>query len=150
MNKIKYLSLVCTILSLTACSNIQTPESSNDKNQQQTNPVDEIKPTEQLKQEKPQVTKVDKVSDVSPAVISLITQAKQQSKSGNTNAAMSSLERAIRIAPRYPESYYQLGEIHYQQGDKLQARSLAQKAITLGASGQVREQALKLIGKSAM
>ena len=149
MNKLKYLCITFTLLTLSACSTMQLPESNQESTkkptQQQTEPADEKKP----QVEKPQVPEVDKVKAVSPAVVSLIAQAKQQMQSGNTNAAMSALERAIRISPRNPESYYQLGEIHYQLGDKMQARSLGQKAISLGATGDIREQSLKLIGKSA-
>ncbi|MFT4837356.1 MAG: tetratricopeptide (TPR) repeat protein [Psychromonas sp.] len=63
-------------------------------------------------------------------------------------AAASSLERAIRIAPRFPESYYRLGELRYQEGVYNQAVLLAQKALRLGAAGMLRRQAQDLVSKS--
>jgi len=71
-----------------------------------------------------------------------------QQQAGNNQQAMATLERAIRIAPRYQEGYYRLAQVHYQQGNYSQALSLAQKAISLGASGQLRQQSLAMIENS--
>lgn len=96
------------------------------------------------------LTKIDDVNEISPAINSLLKQAKYQHETGNINSAFSTLERAIRIDPRFPESYYLLGELHYERGNDRQAGSLAQKAISLGASGNVRDKALSLIKKTAI
>lgn len=82
------------------------------------------------------------------AVVTLLARAEQQLDNGDDLAAALSLERAIRIAPRYPESYYRLGKLRFEQSRYDQARALAQKAISLGASGWLRWQAEKLVETS--
>ena len=96
-----------------------------------------------------QVTTVDPVVKGSGVVNALLDQALQQVKNGEQQAAESSLERAIRIAPRFPESYFRLAELRYQQGKYNQARSLAQKALSLGADGSIRRQALSLVDRAS-
>lgn len=141
LKQMKKLSLLSAVLFLTACQSIPTTQQSSEKNQ----PVKQT----QVQTRQQQVLEVDDVNQLSPAVSALITQAQAQKNTGNSVAAMSSLERAIRIAPRHPESYYRLGELHFEQGNLTQARSLAQKAISLGATGKIRKQSLQLIGKAA-
>lgn len=96
----------------------------------------------------PQEVPVDKAARAPSAVVSLFKRADQQAQSGNSKAAASSLERAIRMAPRFPESYYRLGELRYQEGAYNQAASLAQKALRLGAEGLLRLQAQDLVNKA--
>ena len=88
---------------------------------------------------------VDNAVKAPAAVLSLLARAQQQ----EDKAAIVSLERAIRIAPRYPESYFRLGELRYAQGEYAQARSLAQKALSLGATGKLLTQAQSLVQRSS-
>lgn len=135
---------------LTACQTVPeqpTQAERNDRSQVST-------PSEQqIEKVKPKITDVDNVVTLSPAVSKLLQQAEVQQQSGsntgNYNAAIATLERAIRIAPRYPESYYRLAKIRFQQGSYAQALSLAQKAISLGASGNLKQQSLSLIAISS-
>ena len=96
-----------------------------------------------------QITTVDQAVKVSTVVGSLIDQAMEQDKIGELQRAEDSLDRAIRIAPRFPESYFRLAELYYKQGKYIQARSLAQKSLSLGADGIIREQALLLVTKAS-
>lgn len=96
----------------------------------------------------PQEAPVDSAPKAPSAVVALLKRAEQQAQSGDRRAAAASLERAIRIAPRFPESYYRLGELRYQEGAYNQAASLAQKALSLGAEGMLRRQAQDLVYKA--
>ena len=89
--------------------------------------------------------KVDAVVTAPPAVQSLLSKAVAQHRDGNNAAAATTVERAIRIAPRYPDSYYLLAQIKLEQGQTGQARSLARKALALGADGELKNQAEDLI-----
>jgi len=91
------------------------------------------------------VADVDKSVTESPAVTSLLQRAQSQQQQGNVQTATATLERAIRLSPRYPNSYYQLATLCQQQGQRQQASALAQKSISLGASGQLLSQAQKLL-----
>ena len=88
---------------------------------------------------------VDEVVSAPPAVDSLLKKAASQRRAGNETAAAATIERAIRIAPRYPTSYYMLADIRLEQGRTSQARSLANKALALGAEGELKTQAENLI-----
>jgi Tfp pilus assembly protein PilF len=80
------------------------------------------------------------------AVLSLITRSQQQIKKGNLKGAKVSLERALRISPRYPNSYYYLAKVNFLDGQYTQARSMAKKSLSLGAEGNLLESILKLLG----
>jgi tetratricopeptide (TPR) repeat protein len=141
LNNIKALTIVTLLGFLTACQTTPTQKSTaKDTN---------VEVEQPLKQQKVEPPKVDSVAVISPAVQTLLAQAETQLAEENINAAIDSLERAIRIAPRYPESYYRLGLVYFMQGNFKQARSLAQKSISLGANGKIREQAIKMIAKTA-
>ena len=128
----KKITLLCLPWFLAACST--TPEIEG-----------EVQPIPNVKA-KP--APVDHVAQAPAAVVTLIDKAEQQLNKGDENAAVLSLERAIRIAPRYPESYYRLGKLRFDQSHYDQARALAQKAISLGASGWLRWQAERLVEQS--
>lgn len=128
---------------ITACQTTTPQNKSSAKNTQ-------VNVEQPVKRQKAVPPKVDSVTTITPAVQTLLTQAEAQLAKGDIRASMNSLERAIRIAPRFPESYYRLGELHFVQGSFKQARSLAQKSISLGANGKIREQALKLIDKTSL
>ncbi|WNC73405.1 hypothetical protein RGQ13_05270 [Thalassotalea psychrophila] len=127
------IALLCLTLALAACS---------------TTPVTEEK-TQPIPTVKAKPAPVDDAAQAPAAVITLLDKAEQQQNNGDDLAAIVSLERAIRIAPRYPESYYRLGKLRFSQSRYEQARALAQKAISLGASGWLRWQAEKLVESSS-
>jgi tetratricopeptide (TPR) repeat protein len=137
MNIVKKISLLCLPCFLLACSTIPKLGSENDTVQPISKP--------QVVQDQKQITSIDHVIKASTVVSSLLEQAWQQEQNDEQQAAEDSLDRAIRIAPRFPESYFRLAELYYKQGKYIQARSLAQKALSLGADGNIRRQALLLV-----
>ncbi|MFT5806707.1 MAG: tetratricopeptide (TPR) repeat protein [Moritella dasanensis] len=151
MRIIKRLCLLALPWLLTACGSIPTYNSNGtevqgatntnvDKTSEQSNPAPSVKPKQAA---------VDDTAQAPAAVLSLMKRADKQVKSGDNGGAIASLERAIRIAPRYPETYYRLGERYFYQGNYKQARSLAEKSITLGADWLLRRQAESLIERAS-
>ena len=65
------------------------------------------------------------------AVVALLGSAKQQTKSGETHAAQTSLQRAQRIAPREPEVYYELAKAHVELEDYGLAEQVALKGVSI-------------------
>ena len=66
-------------------------------------------------------------------ILALLTTAQQQQGSGDLNGAVSSLERAQRIAPREPQVLYRLAQIRLNQGDPAQAEQLSRRALSYAA-----------------
>ncbi|WP_028863299.1 tetratricopeptide repeat protein [Psychromonas aquimarina] len=136
MNLLKKSALLCLPWFLAACSTLPQDKQAPAKTQAPEPIV------------KPQPAPVDSAAEAPGAVASLLERAEQQEDNQNRAAAIASLERAIRIAPRYPESYYRLAELYYKQGSDNLARTLAQKSISLGAEGMLRRQAQALLDLS--
>jgi len=64
-----------------------------------------------------------------PQVIrDLLQQADQQYLQGKPNEALVTLERAVRIKPRYPEIWSRMAQIYYQQNMLQQARQHAERS----------------------
>jgi Tfp pilus assembly protein PilF len=89
--------------------------------------------------------KINETATAPQAVLSLIERSLQQLNNDDLKGAGRSLERAIRITPRYPESYYYLAKVRYLEGRYKQARSLAKKALSLGAQDSLLESVLVLL-----
>mgnify|MGYP006092741065 FL=1 len=150
----KKISITFIMLGLTACVSVNPYTQPNGAGTQSAAQV--IDKSGQLTENEvllePQPTAVPKeVSAVAaaPAVVNnLLIKAKKQQQQDDLNAAMSTVERAIRIAPRYPASYYQLAELKFESNDFSNAKSLAQKSISLGASGSLKRRALELVQMS--
>ncbi len=83
------------------------------------------------------------------AVIALLDLAQRDNESGRSEAAGASLERALRIEPRNPWLWHELGQLRLTQGHYAQAISFAQKSTTF-AGRERRLQALnwRLIGNA--
>lgn len=88
---------------------------------------------------------VNEVATAPQAVFSLIERSQQQLSNDDLKGASASLERAIRISPRYPDSYYYLAKVRYLEGRNAQARSLAKKTLSLGAQDSLLEKVLVLL-----
>jgi tetratricopeptide (TPR) repeat protein len=152
MNYFNKFAVLCLPWVLVACGTIPTQPTDKTKRPE----VIEIRPEPviiipepPIAIAAPQEVPVDRAARAPSAVVSLFKRAEQQAQNGDSKAAASSLERALRIAPRFPESYYRLGELRYQTGDYNQAASLAQKALRLGAEGMLRRQAQDLVNKAS-
>jgi|GEM_PF-686433 hypothetical protein len=86
---------------------------------------------------------------LSPASQSLVTQAQAQRKKGDLPGASVSLERALKIEPRNPLLWIEMGRLRMDQHNYAQAEALGRKAISMSA-GDVRTQstAWQLVGDS--
>jgi tetratricopeptide (TPR) repeat protein len=153
MNYVKKLSMLCLPWFLVACGTIPTITPGPETNQSpvtSTPPEVKAEPKAESKAEpKVQPKPVDDTAKAPAAVASLLDRAKQQESNGDYQAAVASLERAIRIAPRYPETYYRLGELRLKQGLYSQARSLGHKTLSLGADWWLRRQAQSLVDRAS-
>lgn len=76
----------------------------------------------------------------SAAALTLAAQSEQSRATGDLRLAGLQLERALRIAPRDPELWFQMARIRLEQGDPGQAERLAERSLQLGA----RDRALAL------
>ena len=85
---------------------------------------------------------------LNPAVEALLKQAQMQSAEGNSNAAVSTIERALRISPKAPQLHLFLGELRLQQGQAHHALQLALKGQSLISSSETElaKSFWKLIG----
>lgn len=73
----------------------------------------------------------------SPAIVALLDNADQSMASGNTDRAVASIERALRIDPKNPRLWQHLGRIRLQQKRWDQAIATARKSNLL-ATDDVR------------
>lgn len=81
------------------------------------------------------------------AAAALVRQARQQAASGNSQLALSTVERALRIEPKNPLLWLMLGQAHQGAGQYGLAESMGHKALQL-ASGDpdLQSRAWRLIG----
>lgn len=75
-----------------------------------------------------------KAAPPNTAVLALLDNATQQSRSGKLDAAAAALERALRIAPRNADIWSRLAAVRLQQGQFEQAASLAAKSMNLAGN----------------
>lgn len=74
------------------------------------------------------------------AAQSLVTTARAQMAKGDLDAASGTLDRALRIEPRNPLLWIELGKLRLEQKEPKQAESYGRKALAL-ATGDKRAQA---------
>lgn len=74
------------------------------------------------------------------AIVALLQGAQQDTGRGDLNAAQNRLERALRIAPRDPQVYYQLADVQRRLGQFMQAEQVALKGVNVavGQPAQLR------------
>jgi len=72
------------------------------------------------------------------AVVALLDSADRNTQGGDLRAAQNGLERALRIAPRDPQVYYQLADVQRRLGQFMQAEQVALKGVNV-AGGQPAE-----------
>ncbi len=139
-NVLKTAKVIISIMPLILVGCASQPQQSQDKS------TNEVSPP---KIEEPVVNanKVSEAVSAPQAVLSLIERSQVQRNNEDYKGATSSLERAIRIAPRYPNSYYHLAEVRHIEGRNTQSHSLLKKALTLGAQDDLLESILVLLAK---
>ena len=80
------------------------------------------------------------------AVLALLQTAEMQQADGQLAAAAASLERALRIEPQNPWTWYRLAAVRLEQDRLDQAEQLARRCDALaGSDAQVRAHAWRLI-----
>ena len=86
---------------------------------------------------------------LSPAVGALTLAANQESKSGNIEAATTTIERAIRIEPRNATLYYKLALLRLKQSKPRLAEDLAKKAVLLATNDpQLKKHSWLLVARA--
>lgn len=86
---------------------------------------------------------------VTVASAALLQESRSYQAAQQYDAAAASLERALRIDPRNPELWLELGGLQFALGDANQAENMARKALSLsGASDPVRPRAWTLLAKA--
>ncbi|MEX1200303.1 MAG: hypothetical protein WEB02_05900 [Methylophaga sp.] len=72
-----------------------------------------------------------------PAVIALLGSARAAQRDGDLQKAQTDLQRAQRIAPRDPNIYFELADIHYKMQEYPLAEQVALKGVSV--AGQDRD-----------
>ncbi len=147
LKRIIIISLPCLLL---ACSSVPEPQATPAKvSAAETATRDKTQQQEKQKQAAlarlNKAAAVDDKSGAPLAVQSLMQRAQQQKTAEQYSMAINTLNRAVRMAPRYPDTYFQLGQVYLLQGQPALATSFAKKAISLGAQGPLKLQAEQLI-----
>ncbi len=82
----------------------------------------------------------------SVAIAGLMDSARTDAAAGRLAEAASTLERALRIEPRNPRLWQELARVRMQQGDFLQAESLAQRSNSwAGSDSALRAENARII-----
>lgn len=84
------------------------------------------------------------------AVQELVTSSRTSRASGDYAHALADIERAIRIEPRNPYLWLELGEIHLSRDDPQQAAAMARKAVSVaGADDAAKAAAEELLERAS-
>jgi tetratricopeptide (TPR) repeat protein len=75
---------------------------------------------------------------VDPVVLAFVNESKTIEQRGDISAAVSTLERGVRIRPRDPLLWSRLAELRLQQKKPVLAENLARKSLALIKSGTNR------------
>ncbi len=90
------------------------------------------------------------VSDNS-AVVALMDSARTDAAGGKPDAAVASLERALRIEPRNPRLWQELARLRLQQGQYQQAEGMATQSNSwAGDDRTLRAENWRLIGEARL
>jgi len=81
----------------------------------------------------PQLPPARTAPPASAATQALLTQSRVHQAAGNYEQAAASIERALRIEPRQPLLWLELGNIRLKEGDFAQAEGMGRKALSLSA-----------------
>ena len=78
----------------------------------------------------------------------LLEQSRNLRDAGNLGSAAATLERALAIAPEDPLLWVELAEVRLDEGNRLVAEEMAQKALTLTPpNSPIAARARRLIGR---
>jgi Tfp pilus assembly protein PilF len=83
------------------------------------------------------------------AVQELVTSSRTSAANGDYALALADIERAIRIEPRNPDLWLELGELHLSQGDSRQAAAMARKAMSVAGDDRTAKAAAERLLEQA-
>lgn len=97
-----------------------------------------------------EATSPGEASGSSAAVQELVSSSRTSRRSGDYALAQADIERALRIEPRNPYLWLELGEIHLDRDDPEQAAATARKAMSVaGSDRNARSAADKLLKRAS-
>ncbi|PCH84161.1 MAG: hypothetical protein COB26_10695 [Piscirickettsiaceae bacterium] len=137
--KVNMLAVVLTVLALTACADmsmynqVPAPVGQAGRAPAEVNTYPIESPSFEAIEDQYVPNPTQSTTIKNPAVIALLGDARQKRQQGEFSVAASKLERAVRIAPRDGEIWYELASIRLQQGRYQSAESLAKKSILYSA-----------------
>jgi Flp pilus assembly protein TadD len=86
---------------------------------------------------------------ISAASRTLLTESRGHQAAGRYPQAAASIERALRIEPRQPALWLELGTIRLKEGNNAQAESMARKALSLAnGDASIEARAGQLISRA--
>ncbi len=130
--RLQWLLLLMTsfaLLWVTGCTQIQ-------KSSTELEIISPEPPTQAVKKPKntqpeiniPSILPMADQSNLPAAIRSLLLQADTEYSKHNPQGALATLERALRINPRYAEIWSRMAQIYFEQGDLEQARQHAKRS----------------------
>lgn len=121
---VRLVVLVLFISFLSACSSVPNSVKHDPRNQQSYE-VEDSDGSEYIQQD--DILRLDE-GDHHPAVQVLLTQAEDARQEGQSQQALSYLDRARQIQPRNSAIFYRQAWLNYQLGELQQAQQLLQRA----------------------
>ncbi len=122
----------------------QTPETSRGSSPSESSQSSPTEKPSSTGPDKPQAAEQSTVNiEPKGAVLALLEQAEDQQRQGQNQQALTSLERAQRIAPRQPLVYLQLAQLHQDMGQTQKAQQFARKGLSLAGNDTRLIQAFK-------
>jgi Tfp pilus assembly protein PilF len=97
----------------------------------------------------PESSGVTAAAGSAAAVQELVTSSRTSAANGDYALALADIERAIRIEPRNPDLWLELGELHLSQGDSRQAAAMARKAMSVAGDDRTAKAAAERLLEQA-
>jgi tetratricopeptide (TPR) repeat protein len=153
MKTLRILLLTAVAVSLAACQSLYEPPPSSPRPSTPPSGTPQPSPPIPTPQEPtpepvpPPPPPPQKEFRLSAASAALVKQGREQSIKGEYQAAIATLERAVRIEPDNPLVWLELGQTHLSARNAPQAESMGRKAVALATGNtNVQANAWRLIG----
>jgi len=159
MVNIKYVTnivgIVCCLQQITACTSVSKPEKKESVPVEERSvtvegkinvetAVEDVSPTLPATDPLPEAKKLEPIVEThtdanqlsGPAVVALLEDVKLYERTGKSDQAVATIERALRIEPKNPLLWQRLSFLRLRQGHWQQAISMAQKSNALAAGNK--------------